>query len=48
LSALRNTLSVSTALCEIASNVQANAGLDKSIPDQGWGEFVRQLEYKLQ
>ena len=28
-------------------NVKAKSGLNKSILDQGWGEFVRQLEYKL-
>lgn len=28
-------------------NVRAKAGLNKSILDQGWGEFRRQLEYKL-
>jgi putative transposase len=27
-------------------NVRAKAGLNKSILDQGWGEFRRQLEYK--
>jgi len=27
-------------------NVQAKSGLNKSILDQGWGEFRRQLEYK--
>jgi len=27
-------------------NVKAKAGLNKSILDQGWGEFRRQLEYK--
>lgn len=29
-------------------NVRAKAGLNKSILDQGWGEFRRQLEYKSQ
>lgn len=29
-------------------NVRAKAGLNKSILDQGWHEFRRQLEYKLQ
>ena len=29
-------------------NVRAKAGLNKSILDQGWFEFRRQLEYKLQ
>lgn len=28
------------------SNVKAKAGLNRSILDQGWGEFVRMLEYK--
>nr|MCR4623233.1 transposase [Alphaproteobacteria bacterium] len=28
-------------------NVQAKSGLNKSILDQGWYEFRRQLEYKL-
>jgi putative transposase len=28
-------------------NVAAKSGLNKSILDQGWGEFCRQLEYKL-
>ena len=29
------------------TNVKAKSGLNKSILDQGWGEFKRQLEYKL-
>lgn len=29
-------------------NVKAKSGLNKSILDQGWGEFVRQLMYKLE
>ena len=28
-------------------NVKAKSGLNKSILDQGWGEFRRQLEYKM-
>lgn len=28
-------------------NVKAKSGLNRSILDQGWGEFQRQLEYKL-
>lgn len=28
-------------------NVKAKSGLNKSILDQGWGEFLRQLNYKL-
>jgi putative transposase len=27
-------------------NVKAKSGLNRSILDQGWGEFCRQLEYK--
>ena len=27
-------------------NVRAKSGLNKSILDQGWGEFHRRLEYK--
>jgi putative transposase len=30
------------------SNVKAKAGLNKAILDQGWGEFKRQLKYKLE
>ena len=29
-------------------NVKAKSGLNKAILDQGWGEFKRQLKYKLQ
>ncbi|MDD4932960.1 MAG: transposase, partial [Methylacidiphilaceae bacterium] len=29
-------------------NVQAKSGLNKAILDQGWCEFRRQLEYKMQ
>lgn len=29
-------------------NVRAKAALNKAILDQGWGEFRRQLAYKLQ
>lgn len=32
---------------EHGKNVRAKSGLNKSILDQGWGEFRRQLEYKL-
>ena len=30
------------------TNVKAKSGLNKSILDQGWGEFKRQLKYKLE
>lgn len=30
------------------SNVRAKTGLNKAILDQGWGEFRRQLEYKVE
>lgn len=33
---------------EPGRNVRSKSGLNKSILDQGWGEFVRQLNYKLQ
>lgn len=29
-------------------NVRAKSGLNRSILDQGWGEFIRQLQYKMQ
>ena len=29
------------------TNVKQKSGLNRAILDQGWGEFVRQLEYKL-
>jgi putative transposase len=32
---------------EPGKNVRQKAGLNRSILDQGWGEFRRQLEYKL-
>ncbi len=28
-------------------NIKQKSGLNRSILDQGWGEFIRQLEYKL-
>ena len=31
----------------LGKNVAAKSGLNKAILDQGWGEFRRQLEYKL-
>jgi len=34
------------SLDEPGKNVAAKSGLNKSILDQGWGEFRRQLEYK--
>ena len=35
-------------LDEPGVNVSAKSGLNKSILDQGWGEFKRQLKYKLE
>ena len=32
---------------EPGRNVKAKSGLNKSILDQGWYEFKRQLDYKL-
>ncbi len=40
--------SAAGTLDEPGRNVRAKTGLNKSILDQGWGEFVRQLDYKLQ
>ena len=39
--------SASGTLEKPGRNVRAKSGLNKSILDQGWGEFRRQLEYKL-
>ena len=39
--------SAAGTLEEPGRNVRAKAGLNWSILDQGWGEFVRQLDYKL-
>lgn len=39
--------SASGTLEKPGRNVKSKSGLNKSILDQGWGEFVRQLEYKL-
>lgn len=38
--------SASGNLAEPGRNVRAKSGLNKSILDQGWGEFGRQLDYK--
>jgi len=38
--------SVSGSLQAPGRNVKAKSGLNKSILNQGWGEFSRQLEYK--
>lgn len=38
--------SASGNLAEPGRNVRAKSGLNKSILDQGWGEFSRQLDYK--
>ena len=40
--------SASDTLENPGRNVKSRSGLNKSILDQGWGEFLRQLEYKLQ
>ncbi|ONF42515.1 transposase [Marinobacter lutaoensis] len=40
--------SAAGTLDEPGRNVRAKAGLNRSILDQGWSEFVRQLDYKLQ
>ena len=39
--------SAAGTLDEPGRHVRAKSGLNRSILDQGWGEFVRQLEYKL-
>jgi putative transposase len=39
--------SAAGSLEQPGKNVAAKSGLNKSILDQGWGEFRRQLEYKL-
>ncbi len=45
---IRNmSASVSGSVDNPGHNVKAKAGLNKSILDQGWYEFRRQLEYKL-
>lgn len=36
------------SVAEPGRNVQAKSGLNKSILDQGWGEFRRQLGYKME
>lgn len=38
--------SASGTLAKPGRNVKAKSGLNRSILDQGWGEFRRQLEYK--
>lgn len=44
---IRNmTRSASGTLAEPGRRVSAKSGLNKSILDQGWGEFRRQLKYK--
>lgn len=40
------TKSASGTVAAPGRNVRAKSGLNKSILDQGWGEFRRQLEYK--
>lgn len=39
--------SASGTLEKPGRNVKAKSGLNRSILDQGWGEFIRQLDYKL-
>jgi putative transposase len=39
--------SASGTIAKPGKNVRAKSGLNKSILDQAWGEFRRQLEYKL-
>lgn len=39
--------SAAGTLASPGRNVKAKSGLNRSILDQGWGEFKRQLEYKL-
>ena len=40
--------SASGTLAKPGKNVRAKSGLNRSILDQGWGEFRRQLTYKLE
>lgn len=40
--------SASGTIAEPGRNVKAKSGLNRSIRDQSWGEFFRQLEYKAQ
>jgi putative transposase len=42
------TKSASGTILNPGTNVRAKSSLNRSILDQGWGEFRRQLEYKLQ
>ena len=45
---IRNmSASAKGTIAEPGSNIKAKAGLNKSILDQGWFEFRRQLDYKL-
>jgi IS605 OrfB family transposase len=46
---VRNNMSRSAAGTTAlpGKNVKAKSGLNKAILDQGWGEFRRQLEYKV-
>ncbi|RQD65566.1 MAG: transposase [Desulfonatronovibrio sp. MSAO_Bac4] len=41
------TTSAKGTLASPGKNVKAKSGLNRSILDQGWGEFFRQLDYKL-
>jgi putative transposase len=41
------TASAKGTIEEPGKNVAAKSGLNRAIQDQGWGEFDRQLAYKL-
>jgi putative transposase len=43
----RMTASAAGRVKKRATNIRANSGLNRRILDQGWGEFRRQLDYKL-
>lgn len=46
--AIRNmTASAAGTVEQPGTNVRQKAGLNRAILDQGWGEFYRQLEYKM-
>lgn len=41
------TKSASGSIESLGKNVKAKSGLNRSILNQGWGELIRQLDYKL-